>query len=176
MKKQNIDIFVLIVMSVVLFGCKQEQKTGQQEVAEEEAECEVVNRVGIYALPGDYEVDYPKDLVAYFDSLCREGAYVATHTDEKEDSLAVWDAIIEASATDINPKQIARSVGSCTQGIIPNELGKSKDPFIQSLIDKSYFGRFGSSAGYSIPGRTTLGMWGGGTDKPGTVSTQSDSQ
>lgn len=51
MKKQNIDIFVLIVMSVVLFGCKQEQKTGQQEVAEEEAECEVVNRVGIYALP-----------------------------------------------------------------------------------------------------------------------------
>ena len=93
MKKQNIDIFVLIVMSVVLFGCKQEQKTGQQEVAEEEAECEVVNRVGIYALPGDYEVDYPKDLVAYFDSLCREGAYVATHTDEKEDSLAVWDAI-----------------------------------------------------------------------------------
>ena len=70
MKKQNIDIFVLIVMSVVLFGCKQEQKTGQQEVAEEEAECEVVNRVGIYALPGDYEVDYPKDLVAYFDSLC----------------------------------------------------------------------------------------------------------
>ena len=89
---------------------------------------------------------------------------------------AVWDTIIEASATDINPKQIARSVGSCTQGIIPNELGKSKDPFIQSLIDKSYFGRFGSSAGYSIPGRTTLGMWGGGTDKPGTVSTQSDSQ
>ena len=74
MKKQFIVIFVLIVMLVVLFGCKQKQKTGQQEGAEEETECEVVNRVGIYALPGDYEVDYPKDLVAYFDSLCREGA------------------------------------------------------------------------------------------------------
>ena len=93
MKKQYIVIFVLIVMLVVLFGCKQEQKTGQQEGAEEETECEVVNRVGIYALPGDYELDHPQDLVAYFDSLCREGAYVATHTDEKEDSLAVWDAI-----------------------------------------------------------------------------------
>ena len=86
-----------------------------------------------------------------------------------------WDAIIEASATDINPKQIAMSVGSCSQGIIPNELGKSKDPFIQSLIDKSYFGRFGRSTGYTTPGRTTLGMWGGGTDKPGTVSTSTDS-
>ena len=87
----------------------------------------------------------------------------------------VWDAIMEASATDINVKQIGRSIGTCSQGIIPNELGKSRDPFIQSLIDKSYFGRFGQTTGYSIPGRTTLGMWGGGTDKPGTVSTGSDS-
>ena len=93
MKKQFIVIFVLIVMLVVLFGCKQKQKTGQQEGAEEETECEVVNRVGIYALPGAYERHFPQHLVASSDSLCREGAYVATHTDEKEDSLAVWDAI-----------------------------------------------------------------------------------
>lgn len=93
MKKLNIGFFVLIVMSMILYGCKQEQKAGQQEGTEEEIEGDVVNREGIYSLPGDYKVDFPNDLVAYFDSLCLEGAYVATHTDEKEDSLAVWDAI-----------------------------------------------------------------------------------
>lgn len=91
--KKDIGFFVLIVILMVLFGCKQGQKTEQQECTEEDTEVEVVSREGICLLPGDYEVDYPKDLVAYFDSLCQKGAYVATHTDEEEDSLAVWDAI-----------------------------------------------------------------------------------
>jgi len=92
MKKLNIVYLVLFVLLMTLYGCKQEQKTEQQERTEVDSDSEVI-REGIYALPGDYEVNYPKDLVTYFDSLCREGAYVATHTDEKEDSLAVWDAI-----------------------------------------------------------------------------------
>lgn len=82
----------------------------------------------------------------------------------------IWCAIMEASATDVNPTMHAPMIGSCSQGIIPNQTTKSNDPFIQSLIDRSYFGRFGQGAGYSIPGRTTLGIMGGGNDRPGTVS------
>ena len=95
MKEMNNRFLLLIVMAMVLCGCKQVQRAEQLKGNEEEAEGEAVNvnREGIYALPGDYKVDFPNDLVAYFDSLCRQGAYVATHTDEEEDSLAVWDAV-----------------------------------------------------------------------------------
>ena len=82
----------------------------------------------------------------------------------------LWCAIMEASATDVNPTMHTPMIGSCSQGIIPNQTTKSNDPFIQSLIDRSYFGRFGQGAGYSIPGRTTIGIMGGGNDHPGAVS------
>lgn len=82
----------------------------------------------------------------------------------------LWKAIMEASATDVNPVQNIPSPGTCTQGIIPNQTGKSGDPFIQSLIDRSYFGRFGQSQGVTTPGRTTLGIMGGGNDRPSNVS------
>lgn len=93
MKELTVKTIILLVMWMALFGCKQGQKNEQQEGTREEVESDTVIREGIYALPGDYEVTHPKDLVAYFDSLCREGAFVATHTNDMEDSLAVWDAI-----------------------------------------------------------------------------------
>ena len=77
---------------------------------------------------------------------------------------------MEASATDVNPTMHAPMPGQCTQGIIPNQTTGSKDPFIQGLINRSYASRFGRGAGFIIPGRTTDGMMGGGTDKPGAVS------
>ena len=83
----------------------------------------------------------------------------------------LWNAVMEASATDVNPTMHTPRIGQCSQGIIPNQTTGSKDPFIQSLIDRSYFGRFGQGSGFTIPGRTTLGLMGGGTDKPGAVST-----
>ena len=82
----------------------------------------------------------------------------------------LWHAVMEASATDVNPTMHTPMIGQCTQGIIPNQTTKSNDPFIQSLIDRSYFGRFGRGAGYTVPGRTTLGIMGGGNDRPGAVS------
>lgn len=88
---RNIPIWLALVISMTLFGCRHGQKIEQQE--ELEVDSETINREGIYKLPGDYEMDYPKDLLAYFDSLCQEGAYVATHTDNPNDSLMVWDAI-----------------------------------------------------------------------------------
>jgi len=82
----------------------------------------------------------------------------------------LWNAVMEASATDVNPTMHTPMIGQCTQGIVPNRSCRSNDPFIQSLIDRSYFGRFGQGAGYTVPGRTTLGIMGGGTDRPGAVS------
>lgn len=88
----------------------------------------------------------------------------------------LWTAIMEASATDVNPTMHAPMPGQCTQGIIPNQTTGSKDPFIQGLINRSYASRFGRGVGFSMPGRTTLGIMGGGTDKPGAVSaTESNS-
>lgn len=87
-----------------------------------------------------------------------------------ETVVKLWDAVMEASATDVNPDMHTPMTGQCSQGIIPNRTTGSKDPFIQSLIGRSYFGRFGQGRGFTMPGRTPLGMMGGGTDKPGTVS------
>lgn len=94
MKNIEFKLLGLVFFCMAIHGCKQGQKTEQQQKETETAiESDTIIREGIYALPGDYEVDHPKDLVAYFDSLCHEGAFVATHSDDEEDSLAVWDAI-----------------------------------------------------------------------------------
>lgn len=79
-------------LCMVLLGCKHEQKTIRQ-IDEIETVNETTKREGIYAFPGEYEVDHPIDLEAYFDSLCRVGAFVAVHGNEKKDSFLVWDAI-----------------------------------------------------------------------------------
>ena len=91
----------MVVACFILLGCRQGRKSESQElVAEQEqtaeredAEGETVAREGIYAYPGDYEMDSPTDLVAYFDSLCSEGAFLATHREDKKDSAVVWSAI-----------------------------------------------------------------------------------
>ena len=77
---------------------------------------------------------------------------------------------MDGSAPAVNPTMHAPMAGQCSQGIIPNRTTGSKDPFIQSLINRSYVGRFGQGRGFTMPCRTTLGMTGGGTDKPGAVS------
>ena len=61
MKEMNNRFLLLIVMAMVLCGCKQVQRAEQLKGNEEEAEGEAdnVNREGIYALPGDYNVDFP---------------------------------------------------------------------------------------------------------------------
>ena len=82
----------------------------------------------------------------------------------------IWQAIMEASAIDVNPTMHTPMIGQCSQGIIPNQTTGSKDPFIRSLINRSYASRFGQGAGFSIPGRTTLGIMGGGNGNPGAVS------
>lgn len=96
----GINYLILVAILMALFGCKQGHKTEQpQEITEAKTEIETeiesenYVREGIYALPGEYKLDYPKDLVAYFDSLCKEGARIVTHTDTREDSLCIWDAV-----------------------------------------------------------------------------------
>ena len=94
MEKTNIRLLIVVAMCMALISCKQSKNVAeQQEGADTETESEVVFREGIYALPGDYEVDHPTDLVAYFDSLCHEGAFIVTHSGDREDSLQVWDAV-----------------------------------------------------------------------------------
>lgn len=92
MKKKSICLLTIVTLCMALSGCKNEPKAEQQQEGTEN-ESETLIREGIYALPGDYKVVYPKDLVAYFDSLCHVGAFVATHSRDNQDSLAVWDAI-----------------------------------------------------------------------------------
>lgn len=44
--------------------------------------------------PGDYISDSPDNIVEYFESLCSEhGAVVAVHSNDRDDSLQVWQAI-----------------------------------------------------------------------------------
>lgn len=44
--------------------------------------------------PGEYRMDEPDDLTAYFQILCSEwGAVVAVHSNDPQDSLAIWNAI-----------------------------------------------------------------------------------
>lgn len=98
MKMTKVYAFGTAVLCLAMLGCKQVAKQEVNENAEtEQQEGEVVDeapgREGIYALPGDYEVDHPTDLVAYFDSLCQEGAFIVTHSRDREDSLRVWDAV-----------------------------------------------------------------------------------
>lgn len=93
MKAICMRFLIIVIVCTTLYSCKQGQKGEQQEGTEMEIENDTIHREGIYALPGDYKVDHPKNLVAYFDSLCHQGAYVATHSVGNEDSLDVWKAI-----------------------------------------------------------------------------------
>ena len=94
MKNRSCRILTFEAISIiVLFSCQQKQKAERQEIEYINAENDTVSRRGLYVLPGDYEAGHPKNLVAYFDSLCQEGLFVATHNNDKEDSLKVWEAI-----------------------------------------------------------------------------------
>lgn len=93
-KNRSFCIFTFVAISImVLCGCQQKPKEERQAIADVNAENDTVSRRGLYVLPGDYEAGHPKNLVAYFDSLCQEGLFVATHNNDKEDSLKVWEAI-----------------------------------------------------------------------------------
>ncbi len=94
MKNRSCRILTFAAISImVLFSCQQKPKAERQEIEYINAENDTVSRRGLYVLPGDYEAGHPKNLVAYFDSLCQEGLFVATHNNDKEDSLKVWEAI-----------------------------------------------------------------------------------
>ena len=97
MTKLGIKLQVLLVLSLTVYGCKQtvQGEQGEQCAADtdEAAVGETFVRNGIYSFPGEYEIDHPADLVAYFDSLCGQGAYVMVHGSLQEDSLQVWDAV-----------------------------------------------------------------------------------
>ena len=93
MNKNGYCLLSLIVACWALLGCYQRPNTDQYATDDIEEEKEEFYREGIYALPGDYELEHHTDLTAYFDSLCHEGLFVATHNNDKKDSLMVWDAI-----------------------------------------------------------------------------------
>ena len=94
MKKRSFHILTFASISImVLFSCQQKPKAERQAIEDVNVENDTVCRKGLYALPGDYELGYPQDLVAYFDSLCQEGLFVATHNNDRKDSLKVWEAI-----------------------------------------------------------------------------------
>lgn len=84
----------VVALCMLFYGCKPGSQSGQYDGTDSEIdENDTIRREGIYALPGDYQVDMPNDLVAYFDSLCYKGAFIATHSVGNEDSLAVWETI-----------------------------------------------------------------------------------
>lgn len=94
MKNRSICVLTFVAISImVLFSCRQKPKAERQTTEDINAENDIVNRKGLYVLPGDYEAGHPQDLVAYFDSLCQEGLFVATHNNDRKDSLKVWEAI-----------------------------------------------------------------------------------
>lgn len=89
-----------------------------------------------------------------------------------EQAEALYRAIFESSAVDINRRQLAADKGITQQGIVPNENLSNLDdnPFgatdstVEQLINSSYAARFGQHSGEVSPGaasRTSNGMYGG---------------
>lgn len=94
MKRMNRCVLALWALAgFVLSSCESRQHDSGQISTVDEASKDDMQRVGIFSFPGDYETDQPEDIVAYFDSLCRQGVCVAVHGNEREDSLQVWDAV-----------------------------------------------------------------------------------
>ena len=75
MNKNGYCLLSLIVACWALLGCYQRPNTDQYATDDIEEEKEEFYREGIYALPGDYELEHHTDLTAYFDSLCHEGLF-----------------------------------------------------------------------------------------------------
>jgi len=94
MSNRSFHILTFVAISImVLFSCQQKPKAEPQSPEGVNAENDTVSRKGLYVLPGDYEAGQTQDLLAYFDSLCQEGLFVATHNNDRKDSLKVWEAI-----------------------------------------------------------------------------------
>ena len=80
----------------------------------------------------------------------------ASTTDQpvlKERVTAIYKNLFEQAATDINKKQIAADPGTCSQGIVQNE--------ILSNDNASYNSRFGQEKSVVEPGRSSTGIGGG---------------
>ena len=91
----------------------------------------------------------------------------ASTTDQpvlKERVTAIYKKLFEQAATDINKKQIAADPGTCSQGIVQNEiLSNDKsvpNGIVGDLMNTSYASRFGQEKSVAEPGRSSTGIGG----------------
>lgn len=69
-----------------------QQKTAKNNL--QSADSTSSDSTTLYAYPGDYKMDYPKDVRCYFDSLYKYGGLdVCVHGDILEDSMQVWRSV-----------------------------------------------------------------------------------
>jgi len=95
--------------------------------------------------------------------------FITASTNEQpvlqEQVTAIYKKLFEQAATDINKKQIAADPGTCSQGIVKNEiLSNDKsvpDGVVGDLMNTSYASRFGQEKSVAEPGRSSTGIGGG---------------
>jgi hypothetical protein len=95
--------------------------------------------------------------------------FITASTNEQpvlqEQVTAIYKKLFEQAATDINKKQIAADPGTCSQGIVKNEiLSNDKsvpDGVVGDLMNTSYPSRFGQEKSVVEPGRSSTGIGGG---------------
>lgn len=83
----------------------------------------------------------------------------------REQVTAIYKKLFEQAATNINKKQIAADPGTCSQGIVQNEI-LSNDKSVPNgvvgdLMKTSYPSRFGQEKSVVEPGRSSTGIGGG---------------
>lgn len=84
MNKRTI-LFVLTAAACILFiACQNEKIQSPKPLTEKDQ----------FLLPGEYDMDFPTDIYAYFDTLYREcDAEITVHIDDYNDSAKIWDDI-----------------------------------------------------------------------------------
>lgn len=87
-------IFIVTLLGF-LIGCRHSQEGQKEETAQDTVEVEEKESIRPQ-YPGEYEIDKPDDILAYFDSLHKHGiAIICTHGNDQDDSLMVWQAVRE---------------------------------------------------------------------------------
>lgn len=88
---------IIVTLLGFLVGCRHSQEGQKEETVQEKVEEKVKEKEIIRPLyPGEYEIDKPDDILAYFDSLYKHKiAIICTHGDDQDDSLMVWQAVRE---------------------------------------------------------------------------------
>jgi len=83
----------------------------------------------------------------------------------QEQVTAIYKNLFEQAATDINKKQIAADPGTCSQGIVKNEIlsndKSAPNGVVGDLMNASYASRFGQEKSVVEPGRSSTGIGGG---------------